>query len=176
MRRRHGADRYKENIDYLFFWEHTIKTGEQVGKFIFNQWYLSPFIVDGVAYSTAEHWMMAGKARLFKDIETLEKISNANTPREAKDLGRQVKGFDAAAWVRICFAIVKDGNYHKFTQNKGYKEYLLATGNKVIVEASPVDTIWGIGFRQDSVQAKNLHHWRGQNLLGFALMEVRDML
>ncbi|ANE53327.1 hypothetical protein SY85_05025 [Flavisolibacter tropicus] len=165
-----------ESIDYLFFWGHTNKTGEQVGKFLFSQWYPSHFVVDGITYPTAEHRMMAGKARLFNDVEILEKIINANTPKEAKDLGRQVKRFDATAWEQHCFTIVKEGNYHKFTQNKGYKEYLLATGNKVIVEASPVDTIWGIGLTQDSMQAKNPHQWRGQNLLGFALMEVRDRL
>jgi ribA/ribD-fused uncharacterized protein len=161
-------------VDYLFFWGHTNKTNEPVGKFIFSQWYPSSFIVDGITYLTAEHWMMAGKAKLFQDEEAWQKIINAPTPIAAKELGRQVKGFEAAVWEQHCFNIVREGNQHKFTQNSSYKEYLLATGSKVLVEASPVDPVWGIGLPQDSPKAKDPHSWRGQNLLGFVLMEVRD--
>lgn len=163
-------------VDYLFFWGHTNKTNDPVGKFIFSQWYPSSFVVDGITYLTAEHWMMAGKAKLFYDDETLQRIIDAPTPNEAKALGRQVKGFDTAVWEQNCFAIVREGNLHKFAQYKGYKEFLLATGSKVLVEASPVDPVWGIGLPQDSPKAKDPHTWRGQNLLGFALMEVRDAL
>lgn len=163
-------------IDYLFFWGHTNKTNEPVGKFIFSQWYPSAFEIDGITYLTAEHWMMAGKARLFKDDETWQKIINAPTPIVAKELGRQVKGFEPAIWEQHCFDIVREGNRHKFTQHNSYKEYLLATGSKVLVEASPVDPVWGIGLPQDNPKAKDPHSWRGQNLLGFVLMEVRDQL
>lgn len=166
----------ERSIDFLFFWGHTNKTGERTGKFIFSQWYPSPFTVDGVLYQTAEHWMMAGKARLFNDHATAGQIINAATPVEAKALGRQVKDFDPATWEAACFGIVVEGNKHKFSQDPDFKDYLLSTGDKVIVEASPVDPVWGIGLPQDSAKARNPHQWRGQNLLGFALMEVRDML
>lgn len=165
-----------EKVDLLFFWGHTNNANESIGKFIFSQWYPSPFTVDNTLYKTAEHWMMAEKARLFNDHNVAQKIISTDTPKEAKALGRQVEGFDALAWEKNCFSIVVEGNKHKFIQNKGFKEYLLATGDKVIVEASPVDTIWGIGLTQESVQSKNPLNWRGQNLLGFALMMVRDIL
>lgn len=165
-----------EKIDFFFFWGHTNKANEPVGKFIFSQWYPSPFKVNSITYKTAEHWMMAGKAKLFNDLQTFNKIIEATTPKEAKDQGRQVKEFDATVWEQNCFAIVREGNWHKFTQNDGYKEYLLGTGSKVLVEASPVDPVWGIGLPQDSPKATDPFSWRGQNLLGFALMEVRDRL
>jgi ribA/ribD-fused uncharacterized protein len=165
-----------EQIDYLFFWGHTNKYNETIGKFIFSQWYPSSFEVDGVIYKTAEHWMMAEKARLFSDFATAEKIIRAETPKLAKELGRQLKGFEPEVWEKSCYQVVVTGNRHKFSQNDSFKDYLLSTGDKVIVEASPVDAIWGIGLAQDSQQAKDPYFWRGQNLLGFALMEVRDML
>lgn len=163
-------------VDFLFFWGHTNKTNEEVGNFIFSQWYPSPFIVDGVTYKTAEHWMMAGKANLFGDHKTLEQIIRADTPKEAKSLGRQVSGFKADIWDANCFQIVASGNEHKFSQNRVFKEFLLLTGDQIIVEASPVDAVWGNGLPQDHVNAKDPKSWRGQNLLGFALMQVRDTL
>lgn len=163
-------------IDFLFFWGHTNEGNEATGKFVFSQWYPSPFVADKVIYKTAEHWMMAAKARLFNDNESLEKILQCDTPKAAKALGRKVKGFDPVTWETNCYGIVIEGNKLKFSQNNGFKNYLLATGDKVIVEASPVDTIWGIGLTEDSKQANNPHSWRGRNLLGFALMEVRDIL
>lgn len=163
-------------FEYLFFWGHTNKSNNPTGDFIFSQWYPSPFTVDGVIYKTAEHWMMAAKARLFKDFDILDKIIHAETPREAKSFGRKVKGFVTNVWDDNCFQIVVEGNRHKFSQHDAFKEFLLSTGRRVIVEASPVDAVWGIGLAQNSEQAKDPHHWRGQNLLGFALMQVRDIL
>ena len=133
-------------------------------------------MVDGIEYKTAEHWMMAGKARLFKDHAILEEIIACNQPMEAKKLGRKVKNFDPSVWNDHKYEIVKQGNYHKFSQDKELQEFLLNTKNRVIVEASPRDRIWGIGMGQANEKAQNPNLWRGQNLLGFALMEVRDML
>lgn len=166
----------RESIDFLFFWGHTNQTDEPVGNFICSQWYPSPFTIHSITYKTAEHWMMTEKARLFKDADMEDKIIHAQTPKKAKELGRKVHGFNAETWNSSCFDIVVQGNKEKFTQNEGYAAYLCSTGHKVIVEASPVDTIWGIGLTQDSEQARNPYSWRGQNLLGFALMEVRDMV
>lgn len=166
----------KESIDFLFFWGHTNRTNESVGKFIFSQWYPSPFTIDNITYKTAEHWMMAGKARLFKDAGMEDKIIHAQTPKEAKELGRKVQGFNTETCNDNCFKMVVQGNKEKFIQNEGYAAYLRSTGDKVIVEASPADTIWGIGLAQNSEQAQNPYSWRGQNLLGFALMEVRDLI
>ncbi|RYD94393.1 MAG: NADAR family protein, partial [Sphingobacteriales bacterium] len=127
-------------------------------------------------YPTAEHWMMAEKARLFGDTDICNEILAAAKPNEAKALGRKVRNFDSARWDEHCYEIVVEGNYHKFGQSPEARAYLLETGDKIIVEASPVDAIWGSGHAQDSPEAKDPRKWRGQNLLGFALMEARDRL
>ncbi|MFC0518194.1 NADAR family protein [Mucilaginibacter angelicae] len=165
-----------EPLKYLYFWGHTNKHNEEAGKFCFSQWYELPFTVDGATYNTAEHWMMAQKAFLFEDLKTYEKIINAVKPGEAKELGRQVTGFDETRWTEYRYKIVVTGNIHKFNQHPQFAEYLLNTGDRILVEASPVDKIWGIGMAQDNDQITNPNNWRGLNLLGFALMEVRDFL
>lgn len=166
----------KENVKYLFFWGHAPSKDGLVTKSCFSQWWQSAFVVDGVKYATAEHWMMAKKAELFGDKEILEKILIAKSPAEAKKLGRNVKNFDPKIWGDNSFDIVCEGNYHKFSQHPDLKEFLLNTKGKVLVEASPVDNIWGIGMAQDNEHAENPRLWKGKNLLGFALMEVRDRL
>jgi len=165
-----------EKLEFIFFWGHTSSRGESIGKFIFSQWYPSPFIVDGVTYATAEHWMMAQKANLFDAHDIFSKIISSQKPGEVKALGRQIKNFDEAKWNEHKYEIVKNGSIHKFSQNKTLKDYLLNTGDKILVEASPSDAIWGVGLHQDEKQIENPHSWRGPNLLGFALMEARDFL
>lgn len=172
------TDRF-ENGDYLkflYFWGHTKKHGQDAGNFCFSQWFESSFIVNGLTYKTTEHWMMAQKALLFDNKEIFEKIVNCDKPGEVKELGRQVIGFDENTWSENRFEIVRLGNIHKFNQNQNLGEYLLKTGNRILVEASPVDTIWGIGLTKDSNEIEDIYAWRGLNLLGFALMETRDFL
>lgn len=120
--------------------------------------------------------MMAHKALLFGDIGNFDKIINCEKPAEAKKLGRQVLGYDDQTWNEKKFEIVKLGNIHKFNQHPKFASYLLKTENKILVEASPVDTVWGIGLSQDSNEIENIYAWRGQNLLGFALMATRNFL
>lgn len=171
-------DKYEngENFKFLYFCGHTNKYHEIIGKFCLSQWYKSSFTVNGVIYKTSEHWMMANKALLFNDKECFEKIIISEEAKEAKDLGRSVKNYNEETWDELKFEIVKTGNIHKFNQNRDLGEYLLQSENKVIVEASPMDAIWGIGLSQDSQYINNLYAWRGLNLLGFALMETRDFL
>ena len=119
---------------------------------------------------------MYHKALLFEDNEIAQKIILSKSPGEAKDLGRQVRGFNQNTWEKKRFDIVVQGNILKFSQNENLKNFLLNTQNRVLVEASPVDEIWGIGLTKDSEKAKNPHTWRGLNLLGFALMETRRVL
>jgi ribA/ribD-fused uncharacterized protein len=104
------------------------------------------------------------------------KIINASNPGEEKLLGREVNGFDDSVWVRSRFEIVVQGNRLKFEQNPDIKEFLINTGDRVLVEASPVDNIWGVGLAADNQNVENPKLWRGLNLLGFALMEVRGVL
>ena len=120
--------------------------------------------------------MMAEKAKLFKDLVTYEKIINASNPSEAKALGREVAGFDESLWLSNRFDIVVRGNRLKFGQNPELKEYLLNTSDRILVEASPVDKICGVGLATDNPDIENPNLWRGLNLLDFALMEVRDVL
>ncbi len=95
-----------------------------------------------VDYPTAEHWMMAGKARLFGDEDALRRIVVAPDPKSAKAIGREVRGFDDKVWKANCRQIVTEGNLYKFSQNEELKAFLLSTGDAVIVEAAPRDQIW----------------------------------
>jgi ribA/ribD-fused uncharacterized protein len=98
----------------------------------------------------------------------LREILTAETPKEAKALGRQVRGFDADLWAAKCFDIVVQGNHAKFGQNPPLREFLLSTRGTILVEAAPRDQIWGIGLGADSERARQPAKWRGRNLLGFA--------
>ena len=120
--------------------------------------------------------MMAAKALLFGDAETADRIRQAPHPEAAKALGREVRGFDEQLWVQRRFDLVVTGNLAKFGQHVELRDFLLTTGSRVLVEASPVDRIWGIGLAADHEHAASPEHWRGLNLLGFALMEVRHQL
>jgi ribA/ribD-fused uncharacterized protein len=120
--------------------------------------------------------MMAEKARLFHDEATRALILQASHPDQAKKLGRRVQNFDEARWNAVRFEVVVRGNAAKFSQHPELRQYLLQTAPCVFVEASPVDAIWGIGLAQDHPNATNPAEWRGLNLLGFALMKVRDQL
>ncbi|MES3023440.1 MAG: NADAR family protein [Pseudomonadota bacterium] len=162
-----------ERLKYLFFWGHQAgKNG--VTASCFSQWYAAPFVVDGQRYATAEHFMMAAKAALFGDQATREQVIQAPTPGAAKALGRQVRGFDDTAWLEHRLAIVVRANQAKFSQDPELHQFLKQTGSRVLVEASPVDRIWGVGLTQDDEKVNNPNQWLGLNLLGFALMQVRD--
>ena len=167
---------YEERIKYIFFWGHRPSKDGSITASCMSQWWIADFEVDNITYKSAEHWMMAEKARLFKDEEILEKIINCESPAEAKKLGRTVRDFVPEVWDEHRYEIVKKGNIYKFGQNKNLKEYLLTTKNRVLVEASPYDQIWGIGLKKENKDVENPQKWRGLNLLGFALMEVRDDL
>lgn len=165
-----------ERLKYIFFWGHRPRKDGQMSQTCFSQWWEGEFSVDGKIYKSAEHWMMAGKAKLFGDEEILQKIIDCRSPAEAKKLGRKVRNFDNAAWLENRYQIVLEGNLHKFSQNEAMKAFLLNTGNRILVEASPVDPIWGIGLAADFQGIENPENWKGLNLLGFVLMEVRDKL
>ena len=163
-------------VKYLHFWGHQPNKDGSVGQSCFSQWYEAAFELDNTKYLTAEHYMMAEKARLFDDSEILSKILAASHPGEAKKLGRAIANFDEATWVKHRLPIVVRGNLGKFGQNEALKEFLMNTGERILVEASPRDRIWGIGMGRNNPHAADPQQWRGQNLLGFALMEVRNIL
>lgn len=161
---------------FLPFWGHQPAADGAIGKSCLSQWFEAGFEVEGQHYPTAEHCMMAGKARLFGDAAALAAILRSRTPGEAKKLGRGIQGFDEAAWTAARFGIVVQANAAKFSQHPELARYLLSTGERVLVEASPVDTLWGIGLAADDARASDPRQWRGLNLLGFALMQVRAQL
>ena len=162
-------------MQFVFFWRHTPTTARPTHTCL-SQWYPCSFVVGGTSYQTAERYMMAEKARLFGDAATFEKIMAAPGPRECKALGRTVAGFNSAVWDSRKRDIVLRGSLAKFSQNTEFRAYLLGTGNAVLVEASPYDRIWGVGLAQDDPQICDPRNWRGENLLGFALMDARDTL
>lgn len=162
--------------DFLFFWGHRPGKPGVGYKSCLSQWFEAPFEVDGIEYPTAEHYMMAGKARLFNDTDALRAVLAAGSPGAAKAAGRAVRGFDENRWRQYRWDIVVNANVAKFSQHADLKQYLLGTGDQVLVEASPLDFVWGIGLAADDPDAPQPARWQGLNLLGFVLMEVREQL
>jgi len=142
----------------------------------FSQWYPSPFEIEGVWYNCAEQYMMAEKARLFKDDATLVCIRASSNPLEQKKLGRKVTGFDKTQWEVVARDVVYRANYAKYTQNPDLKKALLDTAGTTLVEASPYDTIWGIGRSKEDPRSQDRNTWRGTNWLGETLTKVRNEL
>jgi ribA/ribD-fused uncharacterized protein len=120
--------------------------------------------------------MMVGKARLFRDEAMASRILEASSPGDAKSLGRAIRDYDEELWAESRYSIVVEGNTAKFGQHSELLAYLAATAERVLVEASPTDRVWGIGLAADDSRARRPSRWEGLNLLGFALMDVRERL
>jgi ribA/ribD-fused uncharacterized protein len=158
------------NPSFTFFW------GTKNANGYLSQWHHAPFTINKMTFENCEKWMMYQKAILFNDIKIANEIYKISNPKQIKALGRKVSNFNKAAWDYNKYIIVRNGNYHKFSQNEKLKEMLKATGDSILVEASPYDDIWGIGLKKDDKNAKRPDNWKGENLLGFALMDVRSKL
>lgn len=165
-----------EKFNYLLFWGHTQAKDGAINSACLSQWMPCSFMEGGIKYSSAEQYMMAGKAKLFDDQEVLQQIIKTHDPKSVKALGRKVKNFDDKVWKSKCFDIVVQGNLLKFSQNKDLSAFLISTGDEILVEASPYDRIWGIGMGKENQFAQVPEKWQGQNLLGFALMSVRERI
>lgn len=152
---------------FTFFW----KTESP-----FSQWHPSEFTINEIKYCCAEQYMMACKAKLFNDLDALNKIMATDDPRKQKKLGRQVNNFNAEMWEQNCKSVVYDGNKAKFTQNPKLLEALLATGDTTLVEASPYDKTWGIGLSENDPLAHSRDTWQGTNWLGEILTKLRNDL
>jgi ribA/ribD-fused uncharacterized protein len=164
-----------ESLEFIFFCDYVSGLRSQ-GEFMLSQWYPSPFSVNEIVYKSAGHWMMARKALLSGDRETFKKIIEADRPEQVKMLAARISGFDEVGWTESRHEIVREGNFHKFNQSKKLRTYLLSTRDAILTEANPLDVVWGIGLSKDSRLIKNPYTWRGLNLLGFALMEIREYL
>ena len=162
-------------VKYVFFWGHK-EADEAVTKACLSQWYSSPFEYDGFVYKTAEHFMMVEKAKLFDDHEKIQEILKADDPGKVKSIGRSIQYFNQAVWDEHKVGIAVRGNFEKFRQNKKLEEFLVNTKQRVLVEASPVDKIWGVGLESKDPLIENPNDWQGRNLLGFSLMQARQQL
>ncbi|MEI3337126.1 MAG: NADAR family protein [Clostridium sp.] len=166
----------KEILKYVFFYRNTPSSDGSITKTCFSQWWQGNFIVNEKEYCCMEQYMMAEKARLFNDKEIEEEIMECKYPKRIKALGRMVRNFNEDVWNDNKYDIVLRGNYAKFSQDEELKKFIINTKNRVLVEASPYDSVWGIKMSSKDNNIENPHCWRGENLLGFALMEVRDKL
>ncbi|ACN83085.1 NADAR family protein [Brachyspira hyodysenteriae] len=162
-----------KKIDFLFFYGHT-NDKKEVTKSSLSQWYIKDFRDNDLVFNCMEKYMMYNKALLFDDKDIANEILNNNQPKAIKELGRKVKNFNDEIWDKMKYKIVFTGNYYKFSQNTDLRNFLISTKNKVLVEASPYDKVWGIKMKYDDENIENPFYWKGENLLGFALMEVRD--
>jgi ribA/ribD-fused uncharacterized protein len=163
-------------VKYLYFWGHQPERDGSIGKGCLSQWWPAPFEAHGHTFATAEHYMMWRKAELFGDPASAAAILAARHPKQAKDFGRGVADFDPAVWAAERFGIVVAGSTAKFAAHPDLRAYLLGTGNRVLVEASPLDAVWGIGCTADDPRAADPGTWPGLNLLGKALAEARTAL
>ena len=155
------------NENYIFFWGY-----KDTNKKVLSNFHLTNIKYKNLTFSSSEQLFMYKKAELFKDDQMKEKILKAKTPKEAKGYGRLVKNFDTKIWDKNKIDIMTEVLTLKFSQNQYLKNYLLSTKGYTLVEASPYDRIWGIGFDEFNA-LKNKNKW-GQNLLGDCLMKVRD--
>lgn len=162
-----------ETMEKLFFWGHT-EHGNNVTKACLSNFYPCEFVFDGKDFKFSEQCFMWQKALLFNDFEIAEQILKETDVRKIKALGRKVKNFNNELWDKHKEDFMFNACYAKFSQNNELKDFLLSTGNREIIEASPVDNIWGIGFSSDKAM-ENIDKW-GQNLLGKTLMKVREEL
>jgi len=149
----------------------------------FSQWYGANMVIDGVTYNCCEQYMMAEKARLFKDDEALKEILKSKDPSHQKAIGRTVKNFVKEEWEKIeengkpfCWNVVYKANEAKFTQNKDLNDFILLTKGETLVEASPYDKIWGIGLGENDARALDREQWQGLNWLGEVCTQLREDL
>lgn len=168
-------DDYKndKNLEYLFFCGYQPSKDGSITKSCLSQWWKSDFKIDSNNYSCMEQYMMAEKARLFNDDEALAKIMKSTNQMIMQELGGAVNNFDEKLWVKRRYSIILNGSYAKFVQIDELRQFLIGTKDRVLVYDSAYDKIWGICMN-DFEKKENPFTWEGGNLLGFALMEVRE--
>ena len=166
-----------EAFELLFFGAQRPLPNGKIGTSCLSPLWLAPFEVDGDTYATAEHYVMVGKARLFGDEAMAAHILEAPAPEEAIALGREVRGFDRSTWMAARYDLIVAANRAKFSLRPELGVYLTHhTGQKILVHTNPGDLVWGIGLASNDIRARSPIAWPGKNILGFALMHVRDEL
>ncbi len=155
---------YNETDKYIFFWHGP-----------FSNFWKTKIKIKDLEFLSSEQAFMYMKAKVF-DKSKCNKILETDSPQEAKKIGRKIRNYDDLKWASLRYDVMKDILFYKFSQNPELKIILLKTGNKILVEGSPYDKIWGVGIHFKDELIYNESNWRGQNLLGKALMEVREKL
>lgn len=163
-------------LGFLPFWSHHPADSSEVDESCLSLWYALPFLADRMVYPTAEHWLMAQKARRFGDAQRLAMILEARTASEARQLGKSMPLAAPDAWEAQRFELAVAGNLIKFGQHPNLRAYLLATEPYILAYAHPTDLTWGVGLKAAHPDLPRPDRWPGQNLLGFALMEARHRL
>lgn len=164
-----------EHLEFIFFSEHQKTANGIITKNCLSSWYQSSFEMNNMIYQCAEQYIMAEKAKLFDDEESLDKILKAIHPNQMKIIGKEIKNFDEQIWNKNKINIVKIANLAKFSQNTKLKRYLLLTGEKILVKTNSHDTVWGIGLSKKNSLIRDPDNWKGKNLLGFILMDIREI-
>lgn len=141
-----------------------------------SNWYPSRFSVNCITFSSMEQYMMYKKAMCFGDKDTAEKILATNDVAKIKALGRLVANYNENYWNGVRQIVVFEGLLAKFSQNEDLKKQLKATENCILAECAVRDKIWGIGLSMKEPKRLEIDNWNGQNLLGYALMMVRERL
>ncbi len=157
---------------FSYFWSH--REGRPFAEC--SQFYARPIVLEGHVFTTTEQWMHYRKARLFGDPATAEALLAETDPMKQKALGRAVAGFARETWQAVARDVVFRGNVAKFSQHDDLRERLRASAGTTLVEASPADTLWGIGLAADDPRAFARASWLGTNWLGEILTEVRIAL
>lgn len=164
-----------ERDNIVTFWKEKGMDVNNPDKRCLSQWAPSEFMDNGVIFKTAEHYMMYHKAILFRDEYYAKEILKASHPSDCKTFGRRIRDFDSKVWNEKKLEIVVRGNLLKFSQNPLMFNYLLKTEDKYLIEASPYDTIWGVGMVETNNDILDKDKWKGENLLGEALMTTRHI-
>ncbi|QSB03845.1 NADAR family protein [Natronoglycomyces albus] len=164
------------DFEFIFFWDYLDNHGGNLVPGCLDQWWPAPIEADGQRFATAEHFMMWHKAMMFEDVGIAGQILRSTNPAQAQQLGRHVADFDESVWASVRNDVVVAGNFAKFSQHRPLRDFLMSTGESILVEASSDDTLWGIGLAIDDPRRGDVWQWTGQNRLGFALMAVRDYL
>ena len=141
-----------------------------------SNWYLAAFTLDGITFSSAEQYIMYRKCQIFGDTASATAVLATDDPAQQQVIGKKASGFNATLWDGLKQAIAFRGLMAKFSQNEDLKKQLLDTGDVYLVECAHSDIIWACGIRVNEKERFDISKWRGQNILGFTLMEVRDAL
>ena len=161
-------------------------SGKEVDAYFFHRpeephgylsnWFSSPFDLDGMHFTSVEQYIMYRKCKIFGDEISAKAVLATEDTAAQQAIGRKAAGYIGSIWAGMRQMVVLRGLMAKFSQNEDLKQKLLDTGDAYLVECAGSDKIWACGIRLNDDKRFNAENWTGDNILGFALMEVREML